>query len=1047
MTSRSFVLPSLRDVVSAVALLGVSFGATACQNPQDPPDLSSLRRSGQVSFLCIGPEKEGVPLDRCPQGSRLDDGGITVARPGYELHALLTQTVSAEVAVVRVTGRDSDGDFNGKVLDVDPSNPGVTPLRVGQKPVDIVTTPGGTASFVGVGEVGRPGIFSLPTSCIFEPGSKANGEPETQRDLTTWAACSLPATPGEMILLVDPADDAGLVRTECGGAYVTPSVEPPPSALRDECAVDLNAETVSPGRRKLLVSLPDLGKLVVLDAQEILNREPGSFDECKIEAELPLEVNLPSRIVQPLPDDLIEVGCTEPTVEYGPYSGTFTARPAGMDARDDVLVIGDQGSPAIHVVDTRDPCALVELEPLVATSFEEPKRVVTTSRVSLSPKTPDGKQYVYAIDEVGNKVASIMAFDVTPGATSRTPLVRPGSSEMPLEPPDRIEFTAPAKDVTFALFDQPIVDPVTGTAAFGTRCDPDPRIDSGSPPALYRPSEDGTDGARPRLWRGLFAYVLLGNGQVAVVDIDDFDAACRRPVQANSESLSDFRGCRNDPAFPPFYTSTGEEGDLALVTNEVTCRAVVPHRARSSSLLITDETDGTNAPSLRSFGRLSRNGRGLALSRATPEGRKKPILLGVDFAQPAGNGSIPAQVYVGNVLRRRGAAVDPLVVNPRDAEQSSLVLPFIEPRAYPANEIVSITYEGDLDGLHRTGMPVFPAADGEPFVIEDQQATFCDSGVQSRELTREVAEERFGLTSGAIDRFGERHSDYLQITSELLDEEDSYWEEDGQACLDGLLDELDPSVIDRNADAFGSCDSLFGDGDAEDLVPARDFEIRRAYQGRLEVFPRRARGSQADAIVRLIQCCFPDPLLYRVRAGNQWVVRGESTGFRHSVRAVPVVENGRTEYLCARDCSPLKRGQDGRAFELSSTSCENTNPETSRCGVGPRTEDDVICAYDSERGEVSATGTGSECIFADLNRRFAVYRGLEPTQRGMTFGFEVTGGFASQTVALTEQNSNVVLPVSIVSVPTFGQLGIVDSQNRGLMMLDLRTAQVAAKFF
>ena len=66
----------------------------------------------------------------------------------------------------------------------------------------------------------------------------------------------------------------------------------------------------------------------------------------------------------------------------------------------------------------------------------------------------------------------------------------------------------------------------------------------------------------------------------------------------------------------------------------------------------------------------------------------------------------------------------------------------------------------------------------------------------------------------------------------------------------------------------------------------------------------------------------------------------------------------------------------------------------------------------------------------------------------MTFAVEVSGGFVSSGISLTQDTgTTTLLPVSMGLVPFFGQIGVVDSQNRGLIMVDLRTAGVAATFF
>jgi hypothetical protein len=350
------------------------------------------------------------------------------------------------------------------------------------------------------------------------------------------------------------------------------------------------------------------------------------------------------------------------------------------------------------------------------------------------------------------------------------------------------------------------------------------------------------------------------------------------------------------------------------------------------------------------------------------------------------------------------------------------------------------------------------------------------------------------------ERFGKHHADYVQLVNGLPTADDEYWQKGGKVCADLSRD---PDV-----DSFTACDTLFGDGvittattsqttttttstnrtsvgsttlpgstgafpgssqpvssttttkstvttytttTGDDLSSTRDFRILEAYQDHVLIEPRTATGAEAREIMDLMQCCFPGVLSYKVRAGHQWVVRGDQTGFRHSVKGVPVTIDGQTQYQCVSDCDPRRGTEQGRVFEISSTDCPNPDPNASNfCAVGPRTDDDLVCAYDAASGRpVSPGSVASECIHEGPTRRFAIYRGLSPSTRGMIFATTVTGGFTALTVPLidTVNNNKNVLPVSLTPVTTFGQLAVVDSQSRGLMMIDLQAAYMARSFF
>lgn len=1002
---------------AACAVLAI----VGCRQPPEQAPVRSLRASGKTTFVCVGPDGRGRPLGDCPEGARLSSGGVSTANPSHELYALVTQTITAEVAVVRVTG----GRGVAGVIDMERSSPGITPLRVGAKPVDIVSTPGGTASFVGVAEPGRAGIFGLATQCILPPRPEtADEEAEATRDLTTWPACSLPTAPGEMQILVDPPDASGRLRETCGDEYTAELQEPISASY--ECGADLRQEN---GRPKLAVALPEWGQLAVFDAQEIMNRAPGSYEPCIPEAVVPLQNSLPEVVRQPLPADLVVEGCTEPLQEYGPVAA-FESRPAGMAQRDGRLFVADRGGPLVHVLDVTSGCAPQELPPLVATSLLDPSRVVTTTKVAVSPVTSTGEQFVYAVDERGETTASVMIFDVTPGRASRTPLVREHSALVPDEPPDRLEFSAPAKDVAFAKHDLPVPDLVTGEIQMGIACDPDPDIDVDSPAARYRTTSDMARGARPSALRGVFGFVLLSNGRVAVVDVEDYDAACRRPTSTNTANVFDFRGCAGDDRAEPFLLN-----GVRTVSGETSCRAVVPHRARSARLVATTQQSGIGAPSLRALPRLTRYGRGLPLSNLLPQGQVNPLMAAVDFDNPVPGGEpVPAQTFVGVTLRTSGVGRDDLVLDPTLAEQASLALPQVDPRSYPTQETVTVTYEGPLAAERPAGVL---EVDGATALLSDQDALFCELGVQDLELTREVGVERFGLEGAQLDEFAERHGDYVQITSRLRPSRDSYWRGAGATCGGGGGYELCSSVF-----GVGELDELDNEGE---LPAARDLRITAAYQDRLLLEPR-----PGGAAPELIACCFPDELSYRVRAGGQWVVRGSVSGFRHTVRAVATEDGLR----CVRDCAPWRPQEQGRVFEISSSTegCpalgagEPDEPLPPGCAVGRAGEDDAICVYDAATGPVRPGGPASECIHDGLTARFVIYRGLEPSLRDMTYAYEVVGGFAPLAMPLTS-NTNVILPVAITSVPGFEFLAVVDSQDRGLMLLSLRGVGLLTSFF
>lgn len=987
-----------RLLVVLAVLAALSLGCS--ETPVSFP-LRSLERSGEVSFVCVGPNGEGYDLNACPDFENTENR--------RHMLALVTQTLRGEVAIVDLSA--------GKVVDLDRSTPGYGFIPVGGNPVDIVSTPGGVATFVAVAEVQKEGIFAIPSTCAKPPA----------HDLVTWPACSLDAPPGEMAILVDPAADDGGVRASCDGQYSLDAATPGVAlaATRSDCAADLALETVSPGRRKLLVTLPTKGEYVIIDAQELLDRTPGSFDACPIERRVALMDELPAttQLVQKVPTDL-QTGCGLKELEYGPPEQRQSF-PAGIDASDDGrLFIADRGNPLVHVIDVHDPCAPLEQPPFVALSFDAPNRPdIFTTHVAVSPPTTDGSRFAYAVDGDG----SVMIFDATPGHSDRTPIVRSGSPRLPFEPPDRIQFDSPARGVAFALRDVPVADPVTGVASIGTYCDPNPEIsNSTTPGSKYRPNSDFSSGARAHNLRGVFGFIMLASGQVAVIDVEDFDAACRRPIAANASTQPDFRGCFGDPeSAVDFYL---DDQDRRTVSNELSCRMVERHRARSGRVMINSNEFGVNAPSLRNFPHLSLDNSSLATSN-TEEGQQNPKLLAVDFPDPdpstPPNEALPAEVFIGVNRYKNGDSQNPLDTSPETAERASVALLLQEPRAFFGDEDLRLVYEGEIVKNRIGRFDVIPAGGSK---LVDFDSGFCDRGIEGIPRMRERG-LGLGVEAANLDAFAREHADYVQITTELHGKDDLYW-----------TDFVPSTCQSQGKEAFFSCRDTFGDA-SEVFKETRDFVIMDANQGNLIVEPRRyASDAQRQKLLEDFSCCFGGTKLrYSVRAGSHWVLTGNS-GIQHNIIADPLAEN-----QCVRDCNPRNQFLNGRAFEIASSGNCTPTPEVP-CGVGKATSSDAPACVQSGQGQVDPT---SACVFQSLTHRFAVYRGADPNQsskRDMTFSWSVTGGFTPLTASLASQ-TRAVSPQSIVFVPQIGQLAVADGAAEGLVLISLDSVAPSQLFF
>jgi hypothetical protein len=1013
-----------------LAVLGLCAWAAllgSCSQTPITVRLHAMQTSGKVSFVCRGG-------DNSPSGHQLNEC------PDYELGtrhllALVTQTATNEVAVVDLQAQT--------IVDIDQTTPGYSFLRVGAQPGAIVTTPGGAATFVGVSGLQKDGIFALPTTCILPPQAG-----EAARDLTTWSACHLSSPPGDISVVLDahgedgkPVRSGQAPRASCPGV----TLQPASPKVDDACPADLTTEAGPVGRRKLLVALPAEHKLVLLDAQHVLDQEPGSFNECEPEATFALDAAVPSEPLEPvLPADLEPQSDTDTraclTPSYPAADMSALPTPGGFAASGDRVYVADLTRPVVHVLDVSDPCTDSELPPLLPYSYTSPNRVVTTSRLAVSPLSPRGEQFVYAIDPDDQPTASVMVFDLTKveadKPNTRTPKVFRGGARQPFMPPDRLRFSAPVRDVSFVMRDFPKSDPLTGTGKFGVRCDPNP--DSSGPGAAYRPNSDFTDGARPVNLRGLFGFAMLTNGQVAVIDVEDFDQDCRRPVTTNRGSFEDLHGCQGDEIATP-YTVNG----VRTVSGESSCNVVEAHRPRSASLSISSSTIGLRAPSLRNFPQFAN------LNSSVVSASLQPRMLATDFADPdpAKTGTLPAEVNVGTQLYAHCSETDEaqgvppcngtakqLAIDPNiPTAQNSLTLPLVEPRSYAQDESPTLSFEGRLFSDRKSGfLQVEPGASQAS--LRDPDANFCGAGVEDSDTIKERGQE-LGIPAGNLPAWAEAHADYVQITGDYPATDDRYWAVGrGSECA-ALINPNKPNASDRDAcvSRFGSIDNPAG------LNRTRDLSILRASAGELVVTPRACQGDDCATALAQLACCFPAGTAYTVRASHQWLLAG-SSGL-HDIALGP---NGRCQHTAS--CDRRKQHFDSRAFEVCDSSVAHDPKDPTDPLAAPEyactlTNPNVGCV--SNQLPVVPGGPGSQCIFENLTARFVVYRGGQPSERGMTFGWQTTGGFVPQTMSLLPQSSSVN-PQSMGYLSELGYLAVVDASTLGLVLFDLNSLGVVS---
>ncbi|HEY6463644.1 MAG TPA: hypothetical protein VIY73_25925, partial [Polyangiaceae bacterium] len=398
----------------------------------------------------------------------------------------------------------------------------------------------------------KPAIYGIKSARLL--GDSTGTSPEPPLQLSDLFACALPQPPSA--LTVAP--------TSSGGYVIL-------AMLESFAGQGANIAAIDPG--------PMLGGAQLEGGEADAGSIAGELLPCKVLGATGLTSNLPSSWTpgpawpdgvpyadagiapdaEPSPGPSCAASPQPTTPEGGlplpPTFGTLDPpNPKAMAMRDDVplLYVSDQSVPVIHVIDVSDPTNPREQAPLLATSIVEPRRRVVLGAIAISPPTHDYKRYLYAVDS-SDFVSSVIVFDITdPVASPHVPMQRPHPELNPFSPPDRLWFSAPVSTLAFVQHDWSLPSPSEGTSPIhqytGLLCNPSwvahpsatAFADRG---AYYRADQAGliqTNGTLvnfPTRLRGVFAFVTLSNGVVVTVDVDDWDAPCRRPDPMTSSTI------------------------------------------------------------------------------------------------------------------------------------------------------------------------------------------------------------------------------------------------------------------------------------------------------------------------------------------------------------------------------------------------------------------------------------------------------------------------------------------------------------------------------
>ena len=857
-------------LVTAAALVVSLVDCT--QKPVSQP-IRSLERSGKIALVCLDPDlsvgrdSPNYPLEQCgtTYASRPDGSGL-----GTHVIALVNQTSRGEVAVLDIT--------YGNVVDVDTSSPGYNFLPVGQQPVDIVASPEGTAAFVASAEANRPGIYAIPARHMMVGGPT----------IRAWPACSLPSRPGAMALVVGAATPA-----TCDAPNWSTDLDAgrDPNALALEKTHpngNLSLESRHPGTQKLVVSLPTEGDLLVIDAQRLLDRNPGSFEPCPIERKVKLHVDLPpvttlgntpsAPVCPPHAQPASPASCPIDSPIQVTYSGDFSPMPAAFAFEGTTpgtqdgsrLFVSDLKAPVVHVVDLADPCNPIERAPLLPSAFDEPGRPVTTNAISLSPITRDLKQYLYAVDEIQG---AVMVFDVSKTTGTRSPLVRPRPDFFPYTARDRLSLGSPVRAISFFTQELPY-DDGTGNLLTGVSCNPTAAPTDIAGGGVYQPAADYSSGAGPRKLRGTFALAALTSGALVVIDVDDYDAPCRtyqrdRASVPGSELAlpSWITGCLDDsPANGGAVCATkepisGGATNLGGATGEYSCRVVDRHEVRSAYFIANTAQSGPRSPEFVNYAQLTYKSNTVrddnSMTGATAPRIRGPL-------PPGGmGGATPTtwRLLKGGTLINVDA--DPNATATDGSVQNFVIADIREPRT-AIDQDWTLTYQGAIPGFDGkvARLVLTDAKPGERGVY-DPSAGFCNAGVHDARAAHQEATRLLAANNrlDVVEAYAAELTDTIEIANPLLDEADPYWSAPAGTCT------------------FLQCRANFGT--AELPFDTRQLKIVEAYQDHVLTEQKTIYDlTQPGQVPIAPECCFPTLVSYRVRGGQgTWIALGSATGF------------------------------------------------------------------------------------------------------------------------------------------------------------------------
>jgi hypothetical protein len=523
---------STRTLGGAPALAALcALALAACGNQEIQSTTRTLDRPGALAMVCAGRIGDagfvtGLNASRCTTDAGAAGSGTTDARVGAGyLYGFVANMGRSEVTMFRPSA------YGEKLVDVDRASPGYNSIPVGSLPSDLKSSADGcrvvtaNSGSCDLSLIDVPSVLQVVAGELKTPASAA-----VSRILPRTAAGPLRAQPQELVI-VPKTSSAKKPEEKCPavGPYHVFVTFPRCNLLAE---IDLATGLVVQG-------------LVVGRSGFTLTKNPVCPVECLMRGEVRLP-DLGQRPEARPPDaipDVARVDLPPSPVDRGPDKTAIDAG-APREAAPDTTSPVDAGAhreaaPAIDgVVSKTDPwpfsiaiteegdriylssagAGFITVVDVNATSgaFENPRRLpvsgdVSTLRVRLSPKTRKLGRFIYAVAR--DRSVRVISAELERECETNLDLTKVAQNGIPLD-------TARCYVVGDPKTPPRRVTSKSAGFTFGARVPEDVVFFQATP----APTDSGTREMRAAPLNGVFAIIAISDGNLYVVDIEDWDA-------------------------------------------------------------------------------------------------------------------------------------------------------------------------------------------------------------------------------------------------------------------------------------------------------------------------------------------------------------------------------------------------------------------------------------------------------------------------------------------------------------------------------------------